>query len=52
MQEAAVSVKCNGIPKTAVAFTAPLRLLPTVGFLAGMGIGRLPPVFSTSEHNK
>jgi hypothetical protein len=52
MRRVVVSVKCDGIPKTAVAFTAPLKLLPTAGFVAGMGIGRLLPVFSTGEHNQ
>jgi hypothetical protein len=36
MREAVVSVKCNGIPKTAVAFTAPLKPLPPAGFVAGI----------------
>ena len=52
MRAVVVSEKCNGIPKTAVAFPAPLKLPPIVGLVADMGIGRLPPVFSTSEHNK
>ena len=52
MHEPAVSVKCNCIPKTAVAFTAPLKLLPTAGFVAGICIGRLQPAPSMSELNK